>query len=239
MSSSHKVFTLLRLAIMKGFLRPGEPLVEEAIAEQIGLSRVPVREAIKRLEALDLVRRSPKRTAHVREISLEEAREIFVVRSVLESKAIDLACQVPEAIRDEAVRRLGALLDEEEKELTNDQPYRRYELNLNFHVGLVDMSGNRYLKKTLLSILDHMQLALISSPHFSTNVQRSHTQHRAILEAIGRGDAPTGKKLIHEHIQATQDNLEKAFRVKPSAPAMDLRSLMETTADHLSGWDLG
>jgi DNA-binding GntR family transcriptional regulator len=204
---TQRVFAVLRQAILQRILKPGDHLVEENIAQQLGVSRVPVREAIARLQAKYLISQQQNGRSVVRNFTLEDINEILFVRRVLETAAIELASAAPDDTREGNLKVLHALLDREACELSVLRPSEQYALNLDFHLTLVELGGNRHLKQTLLAILDLIQIALAASPHRPDNLKRSHEQHRQLLEAVENRNVEKAGKILTNHISATNENI--------------------------------
>lgn len=205
-SASQRVFEVLREAILTGVLSPGEHLLEEVVAEDLGVSRVPVREALVRLHAEGLVTRGRGGRTTVRQLTLRDVEEISYVRRIIEQAAVELACQAPPDDRESGLVQLEEILRKEALELDNPDSTERQRLNLDFHVGLVTLGGNNFLKQTLVSVLQYVRLVLITSPHVEANVRRSHEEHLAILEAIRNGDVRTAQTILETHLERTKQN---------------------------------
>lgn len=196
-------YAVLKNAITTGLLKPGEHLGEIAVASQLGVSRAPIREAITRLQAGGLVAQESNGRATVRSFSLEEIEEVLFVRRILETAAIELACDMNHPERESLLAGLRNVLHQVE----SAEPSRQYELNISFHMGLIDLAGNQHLKKTVLGNLDQLQIALAASPHRADNLTSSHAQHRHILAAVEAGDVALARDVMHQHLLATELNI--------------------------------
>src|SRR5690625_1127923 len=215
-SVSQKALNILRQAIFTGVLRPGDHLLEEEIASDVGVSRTAVRDAIARLETQGLISRSHSGRATIRQLTIQDIKEILFVREVLETAAVDLACKAPEVDRRRSLVQLEAILEKEELELTTDDSKQRRKLNVKFHLGIVRLGGNKFLEETLMSTLDYIQLVLVASPHLPQNVHRSYSEHRRLLQAVYEGDVPQARGLIATHLRHTQENILFALKKSTS-----------------------
>jgi DNA-binding GntR family transcriptional regulator len=196
-----RVYEHLRTAILEGRLEPGAELTEVALAEQLGVSRGPLREAIGRLAAEGLVTVSPRRGAVVRSLSKEEFLELYQVREALERMAVQLA--VPR-LTDEQFDGLTALNEEMASHATGNEVEAFFEDNLSFHARLLEASGNEKLQELYRQLLDQLGRYRLRSLMLRGNLQRSVSEHKAILRAAKRGDAERAAQLMAEHIRVPQ-----------------------------------
>jgi len=187
----------LRERILHGEYPEGEPLRQDAIAEELGVSRIPVREALRQLEAEGLVTFSPHRGAVVSTMSLQEIAELFELRAEIESDLVRRA--IPHMTAEDHAR-AREILQAYELALRAGEVAKYGELNWQFHstlyapaaraftmsiVGKLHQQSDRYLR---------MQLALT---HGET---RAKDEHRAIANAVKKVDAKLAAKLLREHI---------------------------------------
>jgi DNA-binding GntR family transcriptional regulator len=196
-----RVYDHLRTEILEGRLEPGAELIEVALAEQLGVSRGPLREAIGRLAAEGLVTVSPRRGAVVRSLSKEEFLELYQVREALERMAVQLA--VPR-LTAEQVEELASLNEEMEAHAAGNKVELFFEANLAFHAQLLEASGNQKLEKLYRQLLDQLGRYRLRSLTLRGNLKRSVSEHKAILRAASRGDAERAAQLMAEHIRVPQ-----------------------------------
>lgn len=194
----------LKRLIFGGQIQPGERLNEAALAVRMGTSRGPIREAIRTLAGLGLVTAVPNRGVFVREMSLEEMLDVYELRALIFGFAAERACaHLDEAHRLEMERLLGDM--DRASEQGDGTAY--YEQNLRFHALVLALSGNRRARE---SYDDHVkQLHLFRRSHFNapSNMRRSNAEHRAILEAIAKGDAKRARTLAERHVLSGRDRL--------------------------------
>jgi len=196
------VLDAIKHAILAGELRPGQSLVEVELAQMLGVSKTPVREALKTLSGAGLVTMSPYRGATVRAIDDETARAIYDLRLLLEPEAVrrtvrrsappagDRAGRAGPAAATEALARADAAADEAERSLANRD----------FHRAMYAGCGNPLLVRTLDDLRD--QTALVSAAAWQAEPSWRHEagEHRAILAAAAAGDADRAARLLAAHI---------------------------------------
>jgi DNA-binding GntR family transcriptional regulator len=196
-----RVYDHLRTEILEGRLEPGAELGEVALAEQLGVSRGPLREAIGRLAAEGLVTVSPRRGAVVRSLSKEEFLELYQVREALERMAVKLA--VPR-LTDEQLAELATLNEAMEAHAAQNEVESFFEANLAFHARLLEASGNGKLEELYRQLLGQLGRYRLRSLTLRGNLKRSVSEHKAILRAARRGDAERAAQLMAEHIRVPQ-----------------------------------
>ena len=187
----------VRERILSGAYPEGEPLRQDAIADELGVSRIPIREALRQLEAEGLVVFNPHRGAIVSSLSLDEIEEVFALRADIESGLLRRAIPLLDA---EHLRRAAEILARYEHALRVHDVLAYGELNWQFHSTLYDPAG-RPVTMAIVQRLHHqsdrylrMQLALTHGEH------RANEEHRAILDAARRHDVRKGTALVREHI---------------------------------------
>jgi phosphonate utilization transcriptional regulator len=201
--------------IVGGELGAGAKLSENAIAVQLGVSRGPVREALRMLEPTGLVRVEKNRGVFVRQISLEEADEIYEVRAALEGLIGRLAAR---RIRPEQVEKIRAVVKKMHTVGRTRDAAAYYPLNVQFHALLVDAAGNRALQanyKRVVNELDLYRRETISRS--AENIPVSTRDHEAIVNAVAKGDEKLAERLLYEHVIISRERLHKAL-AKPSVP---------------------
>ena len=187
----------LRERILQGEFPEGEPLRQDAIAEELGVSRIPVREALRQLDAEGLVTFSPHRGAVVSTMSLEEIAELFELRADIESDLLRRA--VPLMTADDEAR-AAEILVAYEFALRSGEVGKYGELNWQFHSTLYAPAARHFTMSMVNKLHQQsdrymrMQLALT---HGET---RARDEHRAIAAAVKKGDVRLSAKLMREHI---------------------------------------
>jgi DNA-binding GntR family transcriptional regulator len=198
----------VREAVIKGDLAPGERLNETKLTRELALSRSPVREAIRILEAEGLVTIEPHRGAYIRPLSDQDLEEIFDVRLMIETHGIRRGAHrlTPQAMAPlrEAVREARSALSAQHFE-----PW--HEASLRFHDGLVALAVNEHLTRLHADLkvsLRRYQISLIGLPGLA---ERAQAEHESILEALEQGEIERGIDLVVEHITNLKDALLKAI----------------------------
>ncbi|MDF1639657.1 MAG: GntR family transcriptional regulator [Thalassolituus oleivorans] len=205
---AEKVFTELATAIVRGELRPGERLSEQNLVERYGGSRAPMREAIQKLEARNLVVRIPHAGARVVSLSLQELKDIYEVRLELEGMACRLAA---ERMTDVEIDELHGLLREHADSIAAEQGQSYYQKagDLDFHYRIIKGSKNHRLHQMLCGDLYHIvRMYRYQTSTSSKRPQQALLEHQRIVEAIAGRDAELAELLMRRHIQASLNNLE-------------------------------
>ena len=203
----------LERMIVTGDLVAGAKLNEESVAEMLGVSRGPVREAFRALEQAGLVRTEKNRGVFVRQISLEEANEIYEVRAALDGLIGRLAA---ERIRPGALARLREIVRRMHAvgRVRNADAY--FPLNLEFHDVLADAAGNRALAANYRRIVNELNLYRRETlTRHADAIPISTKDHEAIVDAIARGDAPLAERLMREHVMNSRERLHVALAAAP------------------------
>lgn len=201
-TAEEEAYNFLLEAICTGRYRKGERLIAEDIASEIGMSRMPVREAFRRLDAQGLVTLRPNRGAVVSGLDIEQMQEVFEMRSALEGLAVRVA--VPN-IGERQLAALERLLDEMD-EYRNDSA-GWVSLHRTFHEYLCSLSKRPRLMKHISALY-----ALIEAPMrlWLQQLEKpvsARQEHAAILDAIRAGDAAQAEAVVREHIESTVPEL--------------------------------
>jgi DNA-binding GntR family transcriptional regulator len=196
-SRSDSVYRALKRAIIEQALPPGAKLPEDSIGEQLGVSRTLVRQALLRLAGEGLVELRPNRGACVAHPSLEDGRDIFAVRGVLEELVVTTLAG---RLSAEQRRRLEAHVAEEEKASGRDGA-ASIRLAGEFHNILADMTANALLIRYVGEVVSRCSLilALYGRPHSS---ECAVSEHRQLLAALVDGDAKRAAELMSTHLEA-------------------------------------
>ncbi len=204
---SQQVYEYLREQILANAYTPNTPLPEEALAQSFNVSRVPVREALRRLAADGLVTLIPRQGAVVKELSPREFLDAYRVREALEALAIRLALPNLTAADLEELDRLQGAMTECAERGDADGFFSE---NAKFHALFIDRSENELLRQLYSPLIDQMRRYSIPSLDLRGGMGRSLEEHRAILEAVRSNDSAAAARLLSEHIQVPQRILEEA-----------------------------
>ena len=194
----------LREAILNGALAPGERLMVDDVAAHFGVSKIPVREALKALEADGWVVSQPRRGTYVRPLSPEELRETFEMRRLLEPYSARLAA---ERRTQEQLDQLEALLGQSAHALKDGDVVRVTAINSRFHSVMADAAGNTMLAESIAKL--ELQLRRYFVAVDWQQRRESMAQHTAIYEALREHDTAMAERLTLAHIAHTE-SLAKA-----------------------------
>ena len=198
-SRSEFVYASLRDAIWEGRFAPNERIPEEEIARSLGVSRTPVREALRRLQERGLLSVGAGRTLVVAELSKAQVFELYAMREILEGSAARFAAQhASEAEIDILHRLLG------EFEKYRDDPRALISLNRRFHGAICEAAHNRYLIQTLEGMHDSLALLHGNTFRVPNRREQSDAEHRRIVLAIKRRDPDAAEKAAREHVRQAQ-----------------------------------
>jgi DNA-binding GntR family transcriptional regulator len=192
---SDEVYDQLRADIVHGLLRPNQRLVEVELAEALGVSRTPVREALQRLTLEGLVRRDRGGWV-VHEHSREEIRSIYEVRAALEGYAAFLAAA---RMTEAQLSALAELYPPGDAALALG-PDVQVELNERFHDGVIAAAGNRRLTQLSRASRQYYFNHRIARSYTREETRRSIDGHGRILAALARGDGPAAEACAREHV---------------------------------------
>src|ERR1700744_3855847 len=210
----------LREAIMSGDLKPGQRLVERELCEMMGVSRPSIREALRLLEADGLVNTVPHRGPMVSTISLEEARQLYAARALLEGFAgRECARQ-----RDpEVVRRIAAALGRLKAAFARSDMTAALEAKTDFYTAMIGGCGNSFVERMLKPLHDRITLLRITSMSQPKRINRSLREITAIWRAIPNGDEDLAEQCCVDHVKAAAvaalDMIERTSAKEKAFPA--------------------
>lgn len=202
-----RVFAQLQDDIVLGVLKPGAKLGETELAARYGVSRGPLREAIRRLESRKLLERIPHVGTRVASLKAADLIEIYRVREALEGMAARLAAENMSAAEVTALWELLAL-HEQQEDLQEDVAYFQHAGDLDFHYRIIQGSHNRALIDLLIGEMYH--LVRMYRYQFSTTANRPRKalgEHRQIVEAIEARDGEMAELLMRRHISRAREYL--------------------------------
>ena len=207
--STARIVESIATAIVERRLMPGTKLAEQKIADIFKVSRTLVRQALNQLSRDRLVTLEPARGARVAEPSVEEARQVFEVRNMLEAAMIRRLCGT---ITPAQVAELRAHLRDEQSAVTRTDVTGRTRLLADFHVVLARMLGNETLAQLLADLLSRCSLIALMYQS-SHSAGHSFDEHVAIVDALERHDARAAVKLMEDHLHHVERNLQLDPRV--------------------------
>lgn len=200
-----QVFDKIRSDILNGKYKRGEELVESSIGKELGISRTPVREAIRQLELEGFVQLVPNKGAFVTGISEKDVRDIYLIRARLEGLAARMAAKniTPELL--DAMEETVVLSEYHAKKEHYEQVC---EMDSKFHKLLYKASGSRILEHTLTDFHQYVQRVRMASIMKKRRMEKSNDEHDAILTAIREHDEEKAELVATRHISNTVENLK-------------------------------
>ncbi|MBS6195567.1 MAG: GntR family transcriptional regulator [Clostridiales bacterium] len=204
-SLSGQIFNKIREDILSGTFAQGEELKEATLGKKLGVSRTPVREALRQLELEGLVEIIPNRGARVTGISEKDIADIYGMRSRLEGLAARWAA---EHISEEEIAEMEEVILLSEFHLKNSKKDQVVRLDGRFHEIMYRAAGSRMLEHILTDFHHYVKIARSTSVKAKKRAEESVEEHRAILDAIRKRDEVLAEKLANEHIQHVIENLD-------------------------------
>ncbi|HOM97154.1 MULTISPECIES: GntR family transcriptional regulator [Acetomicrobium] len=199
---SDKVFAVLKTAIHRGELQPGDPLIERDLAEKLAVSRTPVREAIQRLKTMGLAVQVSRKTVIVAKPTPEEVLDTFHVREVLEGLAASLAAT--NATPDDLAY-FGSLVEDMEQCINVNDDDKLEELHMLFHERLYRASGNKKLCQLLMDLRDCIKAYTRIGYAFPGRKSEAALEHRKILDALVSKNPRKAEEWARKHIKRSKE----------------------------------
>ena len=204
-SLADQVFEHLETDILSGKYQRGESLTESKLSAELGVSRTPIREALKRLEQEHLIEDSPKGMTVVGS-SKKDLDDIFKIRGALEGKAAEMAAK---NYTEEQLSIVREALEFQEFYLVKHDPDRIKSMDSRFHETIYKMSGSTVFYDVLVPLHKKLLKYRKASVSESSRAEASVAEHRAIYEAIAARDGELASKLIIEHLNNAYKNMIK------------------------------
>ena len=202
-SATSTIAESLTRAIVEHKLLPGTKLGEQKLADHFGVSRTLVRQALFQLSQNRLVSLEPARGAFVSTPSVDEAKQVFAVRLMLESA---MTRTFARQVKPAQIKALKAHITAEKKAMDRNDVGQRTELLGDFHVVMAELMGNAVLAQMLGDLIS--RCALITLMYQSTSAaEHSHEEHEAIVLALANKDEDTAVRLMREHLQHVEEGL--------------------------------
>ena len=188
----------LRDQIYQHELKPGDAIDEMALCERFGISRTPLREALKVLDSEGLIELIPRKGSFVRSMDIDELNELFPVMAVLEGLC---AKEAVEHCAEQDLKQLNTMHEKLEAYAAEGSIDAYYEQNFVFHQAIQDLSGNKWLQRIIgdlrkvLRLARHMQLTIPG------RLQASLEEHRQIMQAFNQHDPEMADQCMQNHLQ--------------------------------------
>lgn len=191
-----QVLERLREGILSGAFPPGERLGEVDLADQLGVSRGTVREALRTLQQTGLVEGQERNSLRVRRLSAREIAELFEVRAALEGQALKTILEASDP---------KPMIDELEMLLPSDDPAlslsERFRQDLEFHEGICRLAGNQTLLRMWTSAKDLMWITALDEPDQQTSALMTRANHEPIVTALRAGDPDGARRELEQHMR--------------------------------------
>ncbi|MDM0073128.1 phosphonate utilization associated transcriptional regulator [Variovorax sp. J2P1-59] len=200
--------------ILDGELASGAKLTEAALADQLGVSRGPVREAFRMLEEAGLVRTEKNRGVFVRDVPIEEALEIFEVRAVMD---LYVGRKLAETLGTAQIRELRQLADAMDQAAKSGDAADFHRFNLLFHDRLLELAGNAKLTATYRKLIN--ELSLFRRQNLTTESMTVFArEHRQIVKAIAARDADAAGQAMFQHVMNSRERTQRNYEKRQPAP---------------------
>ena len=200
----------LREAILNGDFEPGEKLDQDLIAEELAVSRTPVREALRRLESEGFIEVRPHYGAFIPEISPQDIQQVYEIRMLLEPEVVRQVTQlVPESVLDE----LEECLTEAEARFNAGDVTKQFESDVYFHETIANFVENKLLKEVLDGLTNRVSMVrrfALSKP--GPHLVESFKEHRAILQAMRQRDPEKAAELMTLHLENSAVRIQELSR---------------------------
>ncbi|NLB52577.1 MAG: GntR family transcriptional regulator [Syntrophomonadaceae bacterium] len=203
------VLEAIREAIINGVLKPRERLMEIQLAEELGVSRTPVREALRKLELEGFIVMVPRKGAYVADMSMKDVADVFEIRIALEGLAAALAA---ERITDEELEEMERHLVEKAEAIAKHDMEKLVEIDTKFHEALYGASRNERLIVIISNLREQIQRFRTSSLAMPGRMKQSLDEHRGIVEAIQSRDILMARQAAQEHIENAESILIESLK---------------------------
>lgn len=217
-SLHQQTYDVLKNNILAGHIASGSRLVETQLAEQLQVSRTPIREAIRQLQREELVEADENGWLRVASLSINEARHLYDCRIALETLAVKDACA---NIAPGKLQKLYRCITEAEKWLPEDispeQSLKLLEIDYQFHLAIAQISGNSCLVSLLEQVFDKMALLRTKTTRNNPRVLQIGSEHKTIYDAIATGNPDIAVAAIHSHLNASKKRVVRELEALTSA----------------------
>lgn len=204
--SGETAYEAVMRAIRGGVFNPGDRLREEDVATRLGLSRTPVREALRRLEAEGVVEHKARIGAAIRQLSHAEVVELYEMRIVLERTAAEMAAKHGVAAEFDTLEALNAAIRRE-----RENPAQAAAINQDFHKGLYRAGRNRFLLEAARALNNALLLLGPTTYTDPKRIDEVTAQHQAIIEALRNADPASASDAAEAHLQTSLRQRLKAL----------------------------
>ena len=209
------VYDKLKSMILLKQLHPGQKIIQDVLAEQMGVSRTPLRQALQMLESEFLVESIPRKGMAVKDIGLKDIIDVYDCREGLECVAVRLAAGRATPARVSGLREMFALFSEN---IESADPDRYTEADMTFHNALLELSENEFLVRMFRKsnlLLQIRRIGLVRPP------KETLPEHMAIINALSAGDPEMAEREMKAHLRRSRNLIEKSLPLsKPGSSTM-------------------
>jgi DNA-binding GntR family transcriptional regulator len=197
------VTATLRLAILKGHFAPGEKIDQDLIAEELDVSRTPIRESLKVLDSEGFVEIRPHRGAFITEVTGEDVRKIYEARALIEAEIVRrVTPRIPDSVLDDMKQCFDRM-----NEMSEDRE-RHVESDIRFHDVLAEYVDNELFQEILEGLNNRiLRVRRFAQLQPGYHLRESHEEHCAIMEAIRRRDADRAAELMARHLRKSAERI--------------------------------
>lgn len=203
------VLEAIREAIINGTLKPRERLMEIQLAEDLGVSRTPVREALRKLEMEGFIVMVPRKGAYVADLTFKDIADVFEIRSALEGLAASLAA---ERITDEELEDMERLLVQKAEAIANNDLEKLVIVDTKFHDAIYKASRNERLSIIINNLREQIQRFRATTLAYPGRMEASLYEHRGIMEALQSRDVLLSRQLAGEHIENAEISMIESIK---------------------------
>lgn len=203
------VYDYMKNAIIAGEFKPGERLMEVQLAEKLGVSRTPIREAIRKLELDGLVVMVPRKGAYVSDLSTKDLLNVFEIRECLEGLAASLAA---DRITDSELENLKNMLEEFHRGVLENDIVKMIKYDAEFHNCIFNASRNDKLVQIMNNLEEYIHRFRVKYINNSTKSKKLYQEHKKIYESIESRSSLSAQKWAEKHIQDFQNDLIKNMK---------------------------
>ena len=203
-------------AIVRGELIPGQRINEPDVASRLGVSRVPVREALRDLASTGLVAARKHAGVFVRVLAPKEVADLYDLRSMLDGHAGRRVAALPDRLRRALVKALNDWQTQMKASAQRHDVQAYYGANLSFHWAIVEAADNHALSQTYRGIVQQLHLSRLKNLSRDIGMQASLVEHKQIITTIAAGTPARAQKLLAEHVTASHGRLRELLAGDPS-----------------------
>ena len=198
----------IRNAIRSGKLKPGQRLVEMQLAEEMQISRFPIREALRYLEKEGLVETKPFKGTHVAEFTERDMEELYSLRSSLEELAVRILI---ENLNEKKIKKLETIIQSMQRASQTENLDQMIAEDLRFHQTICELSDHRKLLEVWRTLESQLQVFLTIEKDFFETAYQYVSTHDPLMEAIKRRDVKKAEKAIREHLELAMRIIREGY----------------------------